>query len=54
MDLGLAHKTILITGGAKGIGASSQSSHTTGQLIFLDGGYTHFDRVVGHDHDKWQ
>ncbi|HIE79217.1 MAG TPA: SDR family oxidoreductase, partial [Nitrospinaceae bacterium] len=28
--------------------ASDRSSHTTGQLIFVDGGYTHFDRAVGH------
>ncbi|MBS1254943.1 MAG: Dihydroanticapsin 7-dehydrogenase [Deltaproteobacteria bacterium] len=34
--------------------ASDKSSHTTGQHIFVDGGYTHFDRAVGHDHDKWQ
>ena len=34
--------------------ASTRSSHTTGQLIFVDGGYTHFDRAVGHDHNKWQ
>jgi NAD(P)-dependent dehydrogenase (short-subunit alcohol dehydrogenase family) len=26
--------------------ASSRSSHTTGQIIFVDGGYTHFDRKV--------
>ena len=25
----------------------------SGQLIFVDGGYTHFDRAVGHDHSKW-
>lgn len=24
--------------------ASARSSHTTGQIIFVDGGYTHFDR----------
>lgn len=24
--------------------ASSRSSHTTGQIVFVDGGYTHFDR----------
>jgi len=24
--------------------ASSRSSHTTGQIIYVDGGYTHFDR----------
>ena len=34
--------------------SSSSSSHTTGQHIFVDGGYTHFDRAVGHDHVKWQ
>ena len=34
--------------------ASDCSSHTTGQHIFVDGGYTHFDRAVSHDHDKWQ
>ena len=33
--------------------ASDCSSHTTGQLVFVDGGYTHFDRSVGHDHNKW-
>ena len=33
--------------------ASNRSSHTTGQLVFVDGGYTHFDRAVGHDHNKW-
>ena len=25
---------------------SSKSSHTTGQLIFVDGGYTHLDRAL--------
>ena len=34
--------------------SSECSSHTTGQHIFVDGGYTHFDRAVSHDHDKWQ
>ncbi|MBG56441.1 MAG: short-chain dehydrogenase [Deltaproteobacteria bacterium] len=34
--------------------SSDSSSHTTGQHIFVDGGYTHFDRAVSHDHDKWQ
>ncbi|MDP6057378.1 MAG: SDR family oxidoreductase, partial [Pirellulaceae bacterium] len=24
--------------------ASSRSSHTTGQIVYVDGGYTHFDR----------
>ena len=33
--------------------ASKSSSHTTGQLVYVDGGYTHFDRAVGHDHKKW-
>lgn len=33
--------------------ASPVSSHTTGQIIFVDGGYTHLDRAVGHDHSKW-
>lgn len=33
--------------------ASPVSSHTTGQIIFVDGGYTHLDRAVGHDHLKW-
>ena len=33
--------------------ASNRSSHTTGQFIFVDGGYTHFDRAVGHEHNKW-
>lgn len=25
---------------------SNQSTHTTGQLVFVDGGYTHLDRGV--------
>jgi L-fucose dehydrogenase len=33
--------------------ASPVSSHTTGQIIFVDGGYTHLDRAIGHDHSKW-
>ncbi len=33
--------------------ASFCSSHTTSQLVFVDGGYTHLDRAVGHDHEKW-
>jgi len=33
--------------------SSECSSHTTGQLVYVDGGYTHFDRAVGHDHNKW-
>lgn len=27
--------------------ASGRSSHTTGQIIYVDGGYTHFDRAYG-------
>ncbi|WP_417291701.1 SDR family oxidoreductase [Corallibacter sp.] len=27
---------------------SSKSSHTTGQLIYVDGGYTHLDRALGN------
>ena len=34
--------------------SSDCSSHTTGQHIFVDGGYTHFDRAVGHNQYKWQ
>jgi enoyl-[acyl-carrier-protein] reductase (NADH) len=26
--------------------ASPRSSHTTGQIVYVDGGYTHFDRKV--------
>jgi L-fucose dehydrogenase len=26
---------------------SERSSHTTGQWIFVDGGYTHLDRALG-------
>ncbi|MEC9005233.1 MAG: SDR family oxidoreductase, partial [Planctomycetota bacterium] len=30
--------------------ASPRSSHTTGQIIFVDGGYTHLDRkYTAHD-----
>jgi L-fucose dehydrogenase len=25
---------------------SSRSSHTTGQILFVDGGYTHLDRSL--------
>lgn len=28
--------------------ASSRSSHTTGQILYVDGGYTHFDRRSTH------
>ncbi len=33
--------------------ASPVSSHTTGQIVFVDGGYTHFDRAFTHGHQKW-
>jgi L-fucose dehydrogenase len=33
--------------------ASPRSSHTTGQILFVDGGYTHLDRAFGHRHEKW-
>jgi L-fucose dehydrogenase len=26
---------------------SDQSSHTTGQLVYVDGGYVHLDRALG-------
>ncbi|HET7537056.1 MAG TPA: SDR family oxidoreductase [Candidatus Didemnitutus sp.] len=28
--------------------ASPRASHTTGQILFVDGGYVHFDRAVTH------
>ncbi len=33
--------------------ASPRSSHTTGQIIHVDGGYTHLDRAASHEHEKW-
>lgn len=33
--------------------ASPRSSHTTGQIIHVDGGYTHLDRAANHEHRKW-
>lgn len=33
--------------------ASPVSSHTTGQIVFVDGGYTHLDRALTADHTKW-
>jgi L-fucose dehydrogenase len=28
---------------------SSRSSHTTGQLVYVDGGYTHLDRAINKE-----
>ncbi len=33
--------------------ASPISSHTTGEWVFVDGGYTHLDRAASHEHTKW-
>ncbi len=33
--------------------ASPVSSHTTGQIVFVDGGYTHLDRALSASHAKW-
>jgi len=33
--------------------ASPVSGHTTGQIVFVDGGYTHLDRALSADHRKW-
>jgi len=33
--------------------ASKRASHTTGQLIFVDGGYTHLDRAVNQSGARW-
>ena len=33
--------------------ASPRSSHTTGQIVFVDGGYTHLDRATSAEHSKW-
>ncbi len=32
---------------------SPRAAHTTGQIIFVDGGYTHLDRAASHGHNKW-
>jgi NAD(P)-dependent dehydrogenase (short-subunit alcohol dehydrogenase family) len=34
--------------------ASPRSSHTTGQLIFVDGGYTHLDRALTQSQHRWK
>ena len=33
--------------------ASPQAAHITGQLLFVDGGYTHLDRAASQSHEKW-
>jgi NAD(P)-dependent dehydrogenase (short-subunit alcohol dehydrogenase family) len=33
--------------------ASPRSSHTTGQLLFVDGGYTHLDRALTQSGHEW-
>jgi hypothetical protein len=33
--------------------ASPCSSHTTGQIIFVDGGYTHLDRALTQSSPRW-
>ena len=34
--------------------ASPRSSHTTGQLLFVDGGYTHLDRALTQSGHEWR
>jgi NAD(P)-dependent dehydrogenase (short-subunit alcohol dehydrogenase family) len=33
--------------------ASPRSAHTTGQLLFIDGGYTHLDRALTQSKHQW-
>jgi NAD(P)-dependent dehydrogenase (short-subunit alcohol dehydrogenase family) len=33
--------------------ASPCSAHTTGQLLFVDGGYTHLDRALTQSRHQW-
>jgi NAD(P)-dependent dehydrogenase (short-subunit alcohol dehydrogenase family) len=34
--------------------ASPRSAHTTGQLLFVDGGYTHLDRALTQSGHEWR
>ena len=34
--------------------ASPRSAHTTGQLLFVDGGYTHLDRALTQSGHQWR
>jgi NAD(P)-dependent dehydrogenase (short-subunit alcohol dehydrogenase family) len=34
--------------------ASARSSHTTGEIIFVDGGYTHLDRAATSSGPSWE
>ena len=34
--------------------ASPRSSHTTGQIIYVDGGYTHLDRAMTQSKHEWK
>jgi L-fucose dehydrogenase len=34
--------------------ASPRSAHTTGQLLFIDGGYTHLDRALTQSGHEWK
>lgn len=34
--------------------ASPRSSHTTGQIVFVDGGYTHLDRALTQSGHEWK